>query len=882
MLSTLLAALLLSLLPGVAAASQPGSAHPGGGPDPAARGFSTLDQAVNAGLVDRAVAARIGSQGRVDALVTFDASRALARAAAAAPRGKGRTDAILRSVRPAFADQKRKALAASGVTVLRDWANLATTYVRLRSPGALLRILQSPDVTGIRENRTYRATLEQSLPLIGRVDPTDPSVLINPSAVGTGTSVAVLDTGVDFSRSAFGACGSGPSPADTAECSVAFAKDFASEDFQLDDGAPTCGPQQCHGTNVGAIVLGVAPAAKIIALDVFDGDVTDAETLNSALDWVVSHQSTYNIRAANLSLGDQSYHRTTCWDSPEESPFASLRAVGVLPVVASGNWADLGPAGSYTDGIASPACTAGALSVGAVYDANIGPDPYRCGDSVTAADKLTCFSQGGPILGLVAPGAVITAAGITMGGTSQATPHVGGAVAVLAAAKPGATPYQIQQILHTTGPTLVDSRGDSPVGVHRLSLPAALAAAAPMQEMWSEPALSAGPQGTWSYGSSLARTGMTLHNVHMRSSGGLDPKIQVEYLRSVNGGGSWTGADLTSAPTVINKPWDHGSYAAAAASGNYVYVAWARLESAGEAYNPSDARSVEFRRSSNQGLSWGTNDSVLLLSSWTGRVDEPSVAAWDKYVYVVWTDSNTGAIRLRASANYGASFATPRTIGTTAVTLADGSGRWGMPVVATAGDNLAVVWLSAWNTTGNYGTLRALVSTNRGATWVARTIDTDSRDRASVAALGNRIAVAWVDRGATRLQLWKYGSWQPVLTVSPAFGGTFKSGYAPAVALYPSYGVSVAWSSCRYNTRCYGANMTGGIDLFWRESANNGASWRTSTPRLIASSQQSPWRRGNEGADIEYASSTKRYIQYWSWTRADPYPSRMFIRTGLG
>jgi subtilisin family serine protease len=880
----LFAALLtLVLVPGIAAAGGPGSARAGGGPDHLSGRFATVSDAVAAGVVDAQVARDLAVRGRADALVTFDASAALLRAESVAPRGPGRAEAILRYVRPAFADQKRKAFGApSQVSVLRDWLNLATAYVRIRSTGSLLQMLQSPGVTGVRENRRYQRTLDQSLPLIGRVDSL--GTLINPGAIGTGTSVAVLDTGVDYSRSAFGACGSGPAPADAADCRVAFAEDFAADDFQLDDGAPTCsGGGACHGTNVAAIVLGVAPGTRILALDVFEGSTTSVEILNSALDWVVGHQAAYNIRAANLSLGDQTYHRTTCWDSPEEPPFASLRAAGVLPVVASGNWADLGPSGAYTDGIASPACTAGAISVGAVYDANVGPDPFGCGDATTAPNKITCFSQGGPPLSLVAPGALITAAGITMGGTSQATPHVAGAAAVLAAAKPGATPYQIQQILRTSGPSVVDSRGESPVSVRRLSLPAALAAAVPLQEMWAEPALTAGAEATWSYGSSLARTGSTLHNVHMRWSSAFDPKLQVEYLRSTNGGSSWKGGDGTATPTLLTKPWDQGSYGAVATSSNYVYAAWTRMTSVANDYVASDPRAIQFRRSPDQGLTWGANDSVLVLSAWNGRVDQPSIAASGASVYVVWTDSNSGAIRLRTSANYGASFGSPRTIGTTAVMLADGSGRWGMPVVAAYGSNLAVVWLSAWNASGNYGTLRALVSSNRAASWVARTLDTDSRDRASVSALGDRIAVAWVDRSATRLQMWQSGTWQPVRTASPAFGSayTYKSGYAPAVALYPSAGVSVVWSSCRYNSRCYGANMTGGIDLYWRESASNGSTWRTA-PRLIASSQQSAWRRANDSADIEYVSWTRRYIQYATWTNAAPYPTRMYIRTGVG
>jgi hypothetical protein len=402
--------------------------------------------------------------------------------------------------------------------------------------------------------------------------------------------------------------------------------------------------------------------------------------------------------------------------------------------------------------------------------------------------------------------------------------------------------------------------------------------------MWAEPYLAVGPDGSWTFGSSLAKTSGYLHNVHMAWRGSA-PLMQVEYVRSTNGGASWKGA-AGGGPTRLNYSTQHASYAAVATTGTHVYAAWTRLTSAGPDYVPSDSRTIQFRPSSDNGTNWLTTTSgapkVVTLSSSTGRVDRPSVAASGSYVYIVWTDSNTGAIRLATSADYGAHWTT-KPIGTTYVSLADHSGRWGMPAVAAYGSSVAVAWLASWSSASGYGAVTARVSTNKGSTWTTRTLDTNSRDRVSVAAYGNRIAFSWVDTGAARLQVWQSGAWQTQRMVSSsAFGSTntYRAGYGPAVALVGSAGVSVAWAGCR-NVNCYGISQATGVDVLWRESTNNGASW-TSKQLIIASSQQSPLRYGNDSPDIEYGSSTKRYVHFQGWTDSDPFPWRVYQRTGVG
>jgi subtilisin family serine protease len=205
--------------------------------------------------------------------------------------------------------------------------------------------------------------------------------------------------------------------------SVTYSADIGTEDYSLDDNG--------HGTNVAGIVAGIAPETGIISLDIFSGGSSSDALVLAAINWAIANQGSYNIAALNLSLGNSLRYTQPCSNTgtnPYVVPVADARAAGMLTVASSGN-------NGFLDGIASPACTPGVVSVGAVYDANVGGLAWSsCTDYTTAADKVTCFSNSAYFLTLLAPGALINAAGITKGGTSQAAPHVAGVAAVLRSA----------------------------------------------------------------------------------------------------------------------------------------------------------------------------------------------------------------------------------------------------------------------------------------------------------------------------------------------------------------------------------------------------------------------------------------------------------------
>ncbi|MFO1327598.1 MAG: Calx-beta domain-containing protein [Rubrivivax sp.] len=318
--------------------------------------------------------------------------------------------------------------------LLTSYSHLPLLHLRLHSAAALERLSSMGAVLRVDEVIATEATLAESLPL------TRQPAAAAAGQLGSGTTVAVLDTGVDYRLPAFGACTT-PGPT----CRVVVAADFTPvNDGQLDDNG--------HGTNVAGIVLGVAPGARIAALDVFrqDGLAYNADVIG-AINWCVANRSVHNIAAINMSLGGGRHFAAQAPVDAWGLAIQSAVDAGIVVVAASGN-------NAFLDSMNLPGAYSNVVSVGAFYDAAVGSRAWlACTDASTQALRMTCFSNSAPFLTMVAPGAMITAAGITQGGTSQATPHVAGAAAVLRAAFPAATTAALVTRLRA-GPPLTDAR----------------------------------------------------------------------------------------------------------------------------------------------------------------------------------------------------------------------------------------------------------------------------------------------------------------------------------------------------------------------------------------------------------------------------------------
>ena len=249
---------------------------------------------------------------------------------------------------------------------------------------------------------------------------------------GSGYAVVILDTGIDVNHPFFGPDANMDGISDR----IVYQEDFADGDMDASD-------NNNHGSNVSSIAagggnasgnhIGMAPGADIIHLKVFrDTGEGNFGFLELALQWVVANAATYNIVSVNMSLSDSGNYQSATNPYGIGDEIATLKSMDVITVSASGNDFD----GNL--GVAYPAADPNSLSVGAVYDADVGGVSYGGGTTAFSSgpDRITPFSQRDDELSdIFAPGAAITGANrnggtVTMHGTSQAAPHIAGIAAL--------------------------------------------------------------------------------------------------------------------------------------------------------------------------------------------------------------------------------------------------------------------------------------------------------------------------------------------------------------------------------------------------------------------------------------------------------------------
>ncbi len=255
----------------------------------------------------------------------------------------------------------------------------------------------------------YLPNLSSAVPRMGA------DIAYNNNFRGQDSFIVILDTGIEAVHSFFGG---------RVALEACFAVKCPNGQISM-VGSGAAAPIHWHGTHVAGIaaglnssIRGIAPSAKIIAVNVFaaDGSASDSDLIR-ALQWVDSISDQYNIAAVNMSLGTPGTFKSSCnsYIPDLTSIISTLKSKNIATVVSAGN--------EGQRGMSSPACITDTVSVAATYTAGDG------------SDRVTSFSNVNELTDLSAPGYNIVSSKLmgaygASSGTSMSAPMVAGAFAV--------------------------------------------------------------------------------------------------------------------------------------------------------------------------------------------------------------------------------------------------------------------------------------------------------------------------------------------------------------------------------------------------------------------------------------------------------------------
>ncbi|WP_158269792.1 S8 family serine peptidase [Desulfonatronum sp. SC1] len=320
-------------------------------------------------------------------------------------------------------------------------------------PDQLQLLLDNPHVDLIEPVRILYPHLRQGIPL-------QKADTYRSQYNGQGVSVAIVDTGIDYNNPYING-GTGGFP----NAKVIGGYDFG--EFKADPMDRNGHGTACAGIvagepcdSCGDYIGGVAYNAKLYALKISStptGGTATTAAMIAAWDWAVTHQNddpSHPIMVISTSFGGGRHLGACDAASPGMTQAANNAvAAGITVFSSSGN-------DGYCDAMGWPACISSVISVGAVYDGDIGrqgwyveaescapkiPDSGKwvAYDETTAADMVAVYSNSASFLDIFAPSndaytlqalSKGSAFAPEFGGTSAACPYAAGAAAVLQSA----------------------------------------------------------------------------------------------------------------------------------------------------------------------------------------------------------------------------------------------------------------------------------------------------------------------------------------------------------------------------------------------------------------------------------------------------------------
>ena len=299
------------------------------------------------------------------------------------------------------------------------------------------KLKENSFVKFIYSRRILSVGLSESVPLINADDVWDIKDNNGFNVRGRGQVVCVIDTGIDYTHLDLGGCRREDFLGGRCTKVIGGNDEFNGDSDPMDDDG--------HGTHVAGIVAangnvkGVAPDAKLVAVKVCDssGDNCPSDDMIAGADWCLDNRRRFGITVLTMSIGNHENHNNTNCPNWMDTAINRAYNLNLSFTISSGNE-------GFKNGINYPACSKNAIAVGAVYDANVGNRVHcvnkdcskTCIDDATNADNVTCYSNSGDNLDVLAPGSVIRSTVLNGGydnydGTSMAAPHVAGVIALM-------------------------------------------------------------------------------------------------------------------------------------------------------------------------------------------------------------------------------------------------------------------------------------------------------------------------------------------------------------------------------------------------------------------------------------------------------------------